>query len=165
MKYYSITSTSKQRSTNEVVGSSGFMVMVKSEDDVKKVIQAEMDNQDPNEDTYEDEFFYRECSKEEYKTYQEENLLRTARSYYNTRLINDEAKTKPIREIWEALYNTDNDVMATKYFLDMLSAVEIIKRKSNLDKMTAKEFLDRIHKLASSSSEDYSKNLAAIIKA
>jgi len=165
MKYYSITSTSKQRSTNEVVGSSGFMVMVKSEDDVKKIIQAEMDNQDPNEDIYEDEFFYRECSKEEYKLYQEENLLRTARSYYNTRLINDEAKTKPIREIWEALYNTDNDVMATKYFLDMLSAVEIIKRKSNLDKMTAKEFLDRIHKLASSSSEDYSKNLEAIIKA
>ena len=72
---------------------------------------------------------------------------------------------REIREIWEQLYNTDNDVMATKYFLDMLSAVDIIKRKSNLDKMTAKEFLDGIHKLASSSSEDYSKGLEDIIKA
>lgn len=69
MQYFSITSTTKQRSTNEVVGSSGFMVMVKSEDDVKKIIQDELDKQNPNLEFFEDDFCYMECSEKEYKKF------------------------------------------------------------------------------------------------
>ena len=113
MKYYSISSTSKLKSTNEIVGSGGLLIMVESEEDVKSIIKYEKECQDLNGLYYEDEFVYNEVTVEDYFRYQELAVLRHAKSYYFDTLKID--KTLNVKEYNKIKNTKENEVKALDY--------------------------------------------------
>ncbi len=145
MKYYSISSTSKLKSTNEIVGSGGFLIMVESEEDVKSIIKYEKESQDLNGLYYEDEFVYNEVTVEDYIRYQELAVLRHAKSYYFDTLEID--KTLNVKEYNKIKYTKENEAKALDYYFSLVSAFNVVKKESDLNNISAKDFLNKINEI------------------
>jgi len=146
MKYYCISSITRLRSNNEIVGSGGFMVMVESEEDVKSMIKYEKECQDLSGTCYEDDFLYKECSAKEYIDYQEAAALRHIKSYYYDKLEID--SSLPMKEYNKIKYTDDNEAKALDYYFIIINAYNTLLKEKDLSKMSAKEFIDSIKKIS-----------------
>ena len=147
MKYYTIESLTKNKSTNEVVGSGSFLVKVDSEDEVKAIIQKEIETRDSSE-YIEDDFKYHECSEEDYVRFKEDAIIRSAKSFYYEKLMKEVNPSLSVREYNKIKYASGNEAKAVDYYLGLESAFKVLQKELNLEKISAKEFLDKVEALA-----------------
>lgn len=165
MKYYSISSETRNRITNEIVGQGGFLVMVETEDEAITIMNHEIELAKESNTNYIDENFKCvKCSADEYVKYQEGFILRHAKNYYLNKLNID--KNLPVKEYNKLRNNKDNEALAIDYYQRRVSAFDVLNETLGLSKISAKEFLDSIERLASCSTyEAYQKALEEILKA
>ena len=147
MKYYTIESLTKNKATNEVVGSGSFLVKVDSEDEVKAIIQKEIESRDSSE-YIEDDFKYHECSEEDYVRFKEDAIIRSAKSFYYEKLMKEVNPSLSVREYNKIKYVAGNEAKAVDYYLGLESSFKVLKKELNLEKISAKEFLDKVEALA-----------------
>ena len=147
MKYYSIESLTKNKTTNEVVGSGSFLVKVDSEDEVKALIKDMVDNQESTE-YYEADFRYHECSEKDYVRYKEDEIIRRAKSFFYEKLKKEIDPSLSVREYNKIKYASGNEAKAVDYYLGLESAFKVLQKELNLEKISAKEFLDKVEALA-----------------
>ena len=133
MKYYTIESVTKNKTTNEVVGSGSFLVMVDSEDEVNAIIQKIVENQDSTE-CYDDDFKYHECSEENYVRFKEDSIIRHAKSFYYERRMKEVDPSLSVREYNKIKYAAGNEAKAVDYYLGLESAFKVLKKELNLEK-------------------------------
>ena len=148
MKYYTIESVIKNKTTNEVIGSESFLVKVNSEDEDKSIIQKMVESKDSSE-YCEDEYKYQECSEENYVRFKEAEIIRSAKSLYYERLMKEVNPSLSVREYNKIKYSNGNEANALDYYLGLVSAFRTLKKELNLEEISAKEFLDKIEELAS----------------
>jgi hypothetical protein len=147
MKYYTIESVTKNKTTDEVVGSGSFLVKVDSEDEVKAIIQEIVENQASTE-CFEDDFMYHECSEEIYVKFKEDTIIRHAKSFYYERLMGEADYSLSVREYNKIKYSSGNEAKAVDYYLGLESAFKVLKKDINLEEISAKKFLDKVEALA-----------------
>lgn len=148
MKYYTIESVAKNKTTNEVIGSDNFLVKVDSEDEVKAIIQEIVDSHESTE-SYEDDFRYHECSEENYVRFKEAAIIRRAKSYYYERLMKGVNPSLSVSEYSKIKYSDGNEAKSVDYFLRLVDSFEVLKRNLNLEEISTKEFLKKVEELAS----------------
>lgn len=139
MKYYTIEEIFKN-------GGGQFLVMVESEDDVKKIIEEEKAMYKGIDDMV--EIRYMQCDERDYVRYMEQCITMHARTYFHKTLQIDE--NLPIKEYCKLQHAPDNEAKAVLYFHRRVSAFDKLRESMDLSKISAKEFLDAIEKLASS---------------
>ena len=147
MKYYTIESVTKNKTTNEVVGSGSFLVKVDSEDEVKALIKDMVENQESSE-YYEADFRYHECSEKEYVRYKEDEIIRRAKLFFYEKLKKEIDPSLTVKEYNKIKHSKDNEAKAVDYFLKLEAAFRITKKHQNLEEISAKEFLNMIESLA-----------------
>ena len=95
MKYYNITFDTFQRSTDEMDGTGGFLIMAESEEVVKAMIEDDK-KVNQTDEWYQDNYQYNECSADDYIKYYERFILMHVKKYYIDTLKID--SSLPIRE-------------------------------------------------------------------
>lgn len=155
MKYYTIEETFKN-------GGGQFLVMVESEDDVKKIIAEEEAMYKGIDDIV--EIRYMHCDERDYVKYMEQCITMHAKSYFYKTVKVDEKL--PVREYNKIKHASGNEAKAVLYFQRRVAAFDRLRENMDLTKVSAKEFLDAIEKLASQENgEAYQKALDEILSA
>ena len=133
MKYYTI----EELFTN---GGGQFLVAVESDEDLNKIILEEKEAYKDSKDLT--EIRYHECTERDYVKFQEENIVMHAKSYFYDTLEVD--GNLPIREYNKIKYAPCNETKAVKYYQRRVAAFDRLRKKLNLEKISAKEFLDAV---------------------
>ncbi len=133
MKYYTI----EELFTN---GGGQFLVAVESDEELNKIILEEKEAYKDSKDLT--EIRYHECTERDYVKFQERNIIMHAKSYfYNTLEVDGNL---PIREYNKIKYAPGNETKAVEYYQRRVAAFDRLRKKLNLEKISAKEFLDAV---------------------
>ena len=136
--------------------------MVESEDDVKKIIAEEEAMYKGIDDIV--EIKYMQCNERDYVKYMEQCITMHAKSYFYKTVKVDE--NLPVREYNKIKHAAGNEAKAVLYFQRRVAAFDRLRENMDLTKVSAKEFLDAIEKLASQENgEAYQKVLDEILSA
>ena len=155
MKYYTIEELFKN-------GGGQFLVMVESEDDVKKIIEEEKETYKGVDDFV--EIRYIECTEKDYVRFVEQSIVIHSKTYFYKTLDID--GNLPVKEYNKIKYAPDNEAKAIMYYKRRVAAFDLLREKMDLSKVSAKEFLNAIEKLASSENgEAYQMALDEILNA
>lgn len=133
MKYYTI----EELFTN---GGGQFLVAVESDEDLNKIILEEKEAYKDSKDLT--EIRYHECTERDYVKFQEVNIVMHAKSYFYDTLEVD--GNLPIREYNKIKYAPGNETKAVEYYQRRVAAFDRLRKKLNLEKISAKEFLDAV---------------------
>ena len=135
MKYYTI----EEKFNN---GVDQFLVAVESEEELENIIQGEWDNYGLL--TGITDITSKECTEQDYVKFQEMNIVMHAKSYfYNTLEIDGNL---PVKEYNKIKHAPGNETKAIKYYQRRVAAFDRLRNVLDLEKISAKEFLDAIEK-------------------
>ena len=133
MKYYTIEELYEN-------GGAQYLVAVESEDDVKKIIEDEKNLYNGIDKLI--EIRYIECTEKDYVRFVEQSIIMHAKSYfYKTLKIDGNLSVKEYNKIQFA---PGNEANAVDYYQKRLAAFDKLRTELNLEKISAKEFLDAI---------------------
>ena len=133
MKYYTIEELYEN-------GGGQYLVAVESEDDVKKIIEDEKNIYNGIDKLI--EIRYIECTERDYVRFVEQSIIMHAKSYfYKTLKIDGNLSVKEYNKIQFA---SGNEAKAVNYYQKRIAAFDKLRNEINLEKISAKEFLDAI---------------------
>lgn len=139
MRYFTIEEMFKN-------GGGQFLVAVESEEDVKKIIENEKESYKGIDDIV--EIRYMECTEKDYVRFVEQSIIMHAKSYFYKTLKID--GNLPVKEYNKIQFAPGNEAKAVDYYHKRVAAFDKLRKELDLEKISAKEFLDAIENLANS---------------
>ncbi len=139
MKYYTIEELYEN-------GGGQYLVAVESEDDVKKIIEDEKNLYNGIDKLV--EIRYKECTEKDYVRFVEQSIIMHAKSYFYKTLKID--GNLPVKEHNKIQFAPGNEAKAVDYYHKRVAAFDKLRKELDLEKISAKEFLDAIENLANS---------------
>lgn len=133
MRYFTIEEMFKN-------GGGQFLVAVESEEDVKKIIENEKESYKGIDDIV--EIRYMECTEKDYVRFVEQSIIMHAKSYFYKTLKID--GNLPIKEYNKIQFAPGNEAKAVDYYHKRVAAFDKLRKELDLEKISAKEFLDAI---------------------